>query len=137
MQRRPTVRLARYCGIAHVVLISDACRVAPEGIQAQHVRGQDVFRNDGGGSRAQSVDQFFACELGRTAGETQDPAEAAAAFHAVYTNAMLDALDGFRAEVFDDRKDPADGARYVVPSTYRSPGSWDRDRLGPVRTVLA
>ena len=43
-----SVDLARYCGIPYVVFISDACRSAPEGIQAQNVRGVDVFPNDGG-----------------------------------------------------------------------------------------
>jgi len=38
-----SVELARYCGIQHVVMISDVCRVAPEGIQAQRVWGQDIF----------------------------------------------------------------------------------------------
>src|SRR5438105_2969861 len=62
-----SVELARYCGIQHVVLISDACRVPTESIQAQNVRGQDIFPNDGTGDRAKPVDQFFACFLGRTA----------------------------------------------------------------------
>ncbi|GAB3852537.1 hypothetical protein GCM10027610_081020 [Dactylosporangium cerinum] len=110
-----SVELARYCGIGHVAMISDSCRVAPAGIQAQNVRGQDVFPSDGGGSRAHPVDQFFACRLGRAAGEIQDAREAATGFTAVYTAAMLDALYGFRDEVFDHRTDPVDGARFVVP----------------------
>src|SRR6266481_379603 len=47
-----SVELARYCGIQHVIIISDACRVAPDGIQAQNVRGVDVFPNDGGGDKS-------------------------------------------------------------------------------------
>jgi len=58
-----SVELARYAGIQHVVIISDACRVAPEGIQAQNVRGVDVFPNEGLGDKAKPVDQFFACLL--------------------------------------------------------------------------
>ena len=108
-----SVELARYCGIGNVVIISDACRVAPEGIQAQGVRGQDVFPNDGAGDRARPVDQFFACALGRTAAEIKDPAAAAAGFQAVYTGALLDALNGLRPEVFDDPEGPDDGTRYI------------------------
>src|SRR5882724_2050704 len=68
-----SVELARYCGIKHIVFFSDACRVAPDGLQAQNVRGEDVFPNDGKADRSQPVDQFFACVLGRTAAEIKDP----------------------------------------------------------------
>jgi hypothetical protein len=96
-----SVELARYCGIPHVVVISDACRVAPEGIQAQGVRGQDIFPNDGAGDRAKPVDQFFACTLGRTAAEVKDPQNAAAMYRALYTGAMLEALEGKVFEVLE------------------------------------
>ena len=89
-----SVDLARYCGIPYVVFVSDACRSAPEGIQAQNVRGVDVFPNDGASDRAQPVDQFFACRLGKTAAEIRDPAEAANGFSALYTGAFLDAVSG-------------------------------------------
>jgi hypothetical protein len=88
------VELARYCGVEHVVLISDACRTAAEGIKAQRVNGSDVFPNDGPGERAKPVDQFFACWLGKTAAELKDPAMAASNYSALYTNALLDALYG-------------------------------------------
>lgn len=89
-----SVELARYCGINHVVIFSDACRVAPEGLQAQNVRGVDVFPNEGAADRAKPVDQFFACYLGKTAAEIKDPASAASTYSALYTNALLDALSG-------------------------------------------
>lgn len=89
-----SVELARYCGINHVVIFSDACRVAPEGLQAQNVRGVDVFPNEGDADRAKPVDQFFACYLGKTAAEIKDPASAASTYSALYTNALLDALSG-------------------------------------------
>lgn len=110
-----SVELARYCGIQHVVFISDACRVAPEGIQAQYVRGQDVFPNDGSGDRAKPVDQFFACCLGRTAAELRDPAIAASNFSALYTSAMLEGLKGTRPELLEASTAPGDGAHYVRP----------------------
>jgi hypothetical protein len=107
-----SVELARYCGIQHVVVISDACRVAAEGIQAQNVRGQDVFPNDGIGDRSKPVDQFFACFLGKTAAELKDPKVAAANFSALYTNAMLDALGGLEPALLEAGDDTA---RYVLP----------------------
>lgn len=110
-----SAELARYCGIQHVVFISDACRVAADGIQAQNVRGQDIFPNDGPGSTMMPVDQFFACELGRAAYEIRDPADAHRNYRAVYTDAVLDAVSGKRADVLDPAADTDDEAWYVHP----------------------
>jgi hypothetical protein len=111
-----SVEFARFGDIQHVVIISDACRVAPEGIQAQSVRGVPVFPNlEPVGARSKPVDQFFACALGRTAAEVKDPAVAAGNFSALYTNVMLDALTGVRADVLEAGDDPADTFRYVRP----------------------
>ncbi len=110
-----SVELARYCGIRHIVFISDACRIAAEGIQAQNVRGVDIFPNDGTSDRARPVDQFFACLLGKTAAEIKDPAVAAGNFCALYTDALLDALKGRRTDVLERADDPADTAHYVKP----------------------
>ena len=111
-----SVEFARFGDIQHVVIISDACRVAPEGIQAQSVRGVSVFPNlDPVVARSKPVDQFFACALGRTAAEVKDPAIAAGNFSALYTNAMLDALTGARSDLLEPGDDPADVFRYVRP----------------------
>lgn len=110
-----SVELARYCGIGHVVIMSDACRVAPDGIQAQNVRGQDVFPNDGAADKAKPVDQFFACVLGKTAAEIKDPQVAASNYSALYTDALLDALLGQREDIFELSGEPADTARYIKP----------------------
>lgn len=110
-----SVELARYCGINHVVIFSDACRVAPEGLQAQNVRGVDVFPNEGAADRAKPVDQFFACFLGRTAAEIKDPASAASTYSALYTNALLDALNGQRRDVLEMLDVQGDTSFYVRP----------------------
>jgi hypothetical protein len=115
-----SVELARYCGIKHVVFISDACRVAPEGLQAQNVRGVDIFPNDGAIDRTRPVDQFFACFLGRTAAELKDPAEAAQTYSALYTNALLEALSGQRQEVIELSDTAGDTSRYVRASKLES-----------------
>lgn len=112
---RGSVELARYCGIGHVVVISDACRVAPEGIQAQNVRGIDVFPNESASDRAKPVDQFFACLLGRTAAEIKDPNDAAGGFSALYTDAMLDALSGKSTDVLEPAGVAGDASYYVKP----------------------
>jgi hypothetical protein len=109
------VVLARYCGIPHVVFISDACRVAPEGIQAQNVRGSDIFPNDLPNSQSRPVDQFFACSLGKTAAETKDPKIAAGNYRAIYTDALLDGLLGEVPTIIEDRTDNADPYYYIKP----------------------
>lgn len=115
-----SVELARYCGIQHVVIISDACRVAPEGIQAQNVRGVDIFPNDGAGDKAKPVDQFFACYLGKTAAEIKDPTMAAANYSALYTDALLRALKGECPEILEPADVPGDNAYYVKPLKLES-----------------
>jgi hypothetical protein len=55
------------------------------------------------------VDQFFACVLGTTAAELKDPALAAGNYTALYTKALLDALEGKRSEVLE----AGDAAQYV------------------------
>ena len=114
-----SVDLARYCGIPYVVFVSDACRAAPEGIQAQNVRGVDVFPNDGASDRARPVDQFFACRLGKTAAEIRDPVEAANGFSALYTAAFLDAVSGRAPSLLDAGTEAGDTARYVMPARLR------------------
>jgi hypothetical protein len=108
-----SVELARYCGIQHVVIVSDACRVAPEGIQAQNVRGIDIFPNDGAGDRARPVDQFYACLLGRTAAEIKDAGTAASNYTALYTQALLDGLSGQQLDLLELSGVADDPARYV------------------------
>lgn len=112
---RGSVELARYCGIPHVVMISDACRVAAEGIQAQNVVGQDVFPNNAASDRSHPVDQLFACRLGRTAAEIRDPGEAAAGYSALYTGELLRALHGDVPEVLAAGSDTAGAARFLYP----------------------
>jgi hypothetical protein len=96
-----SVELARYCGIPHVVFISDACRSAAMGTQAQAITGSPIFPNEGRGGQELAVDQFFACTLGSPALEVQDPRDAANAFSSIYTKALLRALKGQNAAVID------------------------------------
>ena len=112
---RGSVELARYCGIPHVAIFSDACRVAPAGIQAQNVQGVDIFPNDGAGDRAKPVDQFFACVLGKTAAEIQDPKAAAGTYTALYTEELIATLRGDRSTALEPSTQAGESARYVRP----------------------
>ncbi len=89
-----SVVLARRCGIGHVVFISDACRTAAEGVQAQGVTGTEIFPNDPVPGPEHPVDLFFAATLGRPALEVKDPAVSTAAFKGIYTAALVDAISG-------------------------------------------
>lgn len=105
--------LAPYCGIPHVVLMSDACRTAAEGIQAQGVTGSEIFPNEGADGSGKPVDQFYACALGQPAHEIKDVEQSAKGFCALYTGAVLDGLRG-QAEV-DWATEGAERVGYVRP----------------------
>jgi uncharacterized protein YraI len=90
---------ARSSSVPHVVFISDACRTAAAGIQAQGILGSTIFRNPPAPGPAKPVDLFFATQVGDPALEIKDPNEAAQGFKAVYTEALLEALRGQRPEI--------------------------------------
>ena len=94
-----SVALATTCGIEHVVLISDACRTAAEGVRAQSVRGSEIFPNCEESEKA--VDVFYACQLGRPSHEVRDPKVTSAEFSALYTGELVPALLGRRAEIVE------------------------------------
>ena len=96
---------AATCGIGHVVLISDACRTAPEGIQAQSVRGGEIFPN--AELDTKPVDQFFACQLGKPSAEVRDPAVSASEFKALYTSELVPALQGKHTKIIEWKDAPA------------------------------
>jgi hypothetical protein len=103
-----SVSLARHCGIPHVVLISDACRTAADSIQAQAVEGSLVFPNTGPAERPGCVDVFYAAAVGRPALEVKDVNATAAGFQAVYTVALVDGLEGSRAELVQVDGEPGE-----------------------------
>jgi hypothetical protein len=96
-----SAKLAEDSGIPHVVFISDACRTAAQGTQGQSVQGSLIFPNDSPAGASMAVDQFFACLLGDPAHEVKDPKVPASEYTALYTGALLEALDGSRAEVYE------------------------------------
>lgn len=99
--------LARQCRIPHIVMLSDACRTAAEGIQATRVTGSELFPNLREGGLEQSVDVFFATSLGRPALEVRDPKEAAKGYRSAYTESLIEPLEGRRPELLESH--PVDG----------------------------
>ncbi len=110
-----SVVLARQCGIPHVVLMSDACRTAADGIQAQNVTGSEIFPNTGGNGVERPVDLFFACSLGKPALEIRDAAATAKAFKALYTDELFAALAGERAALLESTQVGGQECRIVRP----------------------
>ncbi len=86
--------VARYCGIPHVVFISDACRTAGEGVRFQRVTGSVVFPNVANTLLEGAIDQFYACGLGQAAAEVREAAAPEKGFSALYTEALLQGLAG-------------------------------------------
>ncbi|MYS86267.1 caspase family protein [Embleya scabrispora] len=84
---------AQYCGIQHVVLISDACRVLPDGRFRNGLNGFNIFPKgtEGQGGSA-AVDRFYAVMLGKVAYEI--PARGGEPAFGIFSRAFLDALNG-------------------------------------------
>lgn len=99
-----SIRRAQYCGVPHVVFISDACRTAVDNLQAAGITGGLIFPNLHG-RPAIEVDQFYATQLGEPAFEFGDPHAIPSDFNAIYTHVMVEALRGEHRGVVerDDR----------------------------------
>lgn len=113
-----SVQLAKRCGIPHVVILSDACRTAPEGIQAQAIRGSEIFPNQGRGGPQKAVDVFYASLLGEPALEIQDKSVSALRYESLYTAELVSALRGDRRTILSP--DPADRTKvYLRPQPLK------------------
>jgi hypothetical protein len=97
-----SAEVAHHSNIKHVVFFSDACRTAADGLQAQGVTGSIIFENKPLPGPENPVDQFWATRLGDPAYEIKDPNTAAGLYEALYTNALLAALNGEKPEVLED-----------------------------------
>lgn len=114
-----TVDNAHFSAIPHVVLISDACRTAAVGLQAQNITGTSIFPNTLTAPLSQAVDQFFACSLGRPALEVQAGGADPVKFSDVYTEVLLGALNGQRAAALEWEDAPAPTG-YVRPRKLKA-----------------
>ncbi|MBO9522874.1 MAG: caspase family protein [Nocardioidaceae bacterium] len=98
-----TITDAKRGTVPHVVVISDACRTAPEGIQAQNVLGGSIFPNVLSGQQCK-VDVYYATAVGRPSAEIQTEEESVKSYRGVFTEVLLEALGGRYRTAFLRRK---------------------------------
>ncbi|HYC87668.1 MAG TPA: hypothetical protein VEO54_00525 [Thermoanaerobaculia bacterium] len=96
---------ARYCGVPHVVFLSDACRTAPADTQGQSIDGDPLFPNSDWEGLENKVDLFWACTLGAPSLEIKDPNDSAKR-HAVFTDELIAALKGTYPEILKEAETP-------------------------------
>lgn len=112
-----SIQLARYCGVGHVVVVSDACRTAAEGIQALGISGTEIFPNDPADGMERPVDAFFSCARGKPSLEVRDVVESTLAFSALYTEVLLECLTGQNAAVLE--RVVEDGATFGLVRSWK------------------
>jgi hypothetical protein len=96
-----SIDLAKQCTVPHVVFISDSCRTPATGMQHHSIRGSEIFPIAEVSGPDRSVDVFYACLPGAPSFEVKDPNDTAKAYTAVYTDALVDALNGGDGIEFD------------------------------------
>jgi hypothetical protein len=113
-----SVHLAKRCGIPHVVIVSDACRTAPQGIRMGSVRGSEIFPPDLRPGPQRAVDVFYASLLGEPALEIPDTGTSVSRYVSLYTDELVAALSGERKAILS--ADPADQQKvYLRPHPLR------------------
>lgn len=95
---RSTVERANYCGLDHVVLISDACRTTPKTVQGMGMMGRPLFPNIKAGAKRAYVDVFYATELGAPSNEINNK-ESTEGYRAIFTDSVLYALHGKNSDI--------------------------------------
>jgi hypothetical protein len=93
------ISLARAGAFDHVVFLSDACRTPTQGLQYSRIIGSDIFPNIVDFELERPVDVFFATALGAPALEVIQESRQ---YQAVFTEALLDALNGSLPEAISD-----------------------------------
>lgn len=92
------IALAQAGAFEHVVFLSDACRTPTQGVQYSRIIGGDIFPNIEDTERERSVDIFFGTSLGAPALEVLQT-ETSKQYQAMFTEALLDALNGKIPEI--------------------------------------
>jgi hypothetical protein len=85
---------ARYCGIPHVVFISDACRTLATTMASQSAAGSNIFPSPNLTHPQGTVDAYYATSLGDAALEADAGAATGNQFEALYTSLLTKALCG-------------------------------------------
>ena len=112
---RESIELARRCGIPNVIFVSDACRSAPQSIDAASVKGSLIFpSNEVVDTFPPEVDQFYAALPGKPAFETV-VGESAARHEGIFTHCFLLAYSHPDNNMIHKVKDNSETI-YVVPN---------------------
>jgi hypothetical protein len=116
---RGSEHLARYCGVPHVVFVSDACRLAADTINAQNVTGTDIFPNEQHSETELPVDLFYACALGKPSHEARDVNETSGGYKALYTHLLCAALCFEEPDAVEWVVEDGQSVGYVRPRRLR------------------
>lgn len=111
---------ARYCGIPHVIFVSDACRSGGANHRHRSVSGGSAFPVPDSFDHDGEVDTFYATRPGDPALEFKDDRAATANYKGVFTDCLLAALKGKEPTVV---KEATEGGvtRWLVPSRPLKP----------------
>jgi len=117
-----SLEFARRVGVRHVVFISDACRTAPEGINAQPVTGTSLFPNIDVYGKTW-IDLYYATRVGDPALEIQDKDVSAERYTSLFTSVFVRALLGDPSELLTAATDGGpDGALTTWTLSENLPG---------------
>ena len=116
------IALAQAGAFEHVVFLSDACRTPTQGVQYSRIIGSDIFPNIEDTERERSVDIFFGTSLGAPALEVLQT-ETGNRYQAMFTEALLDALNGKIPEIIVDGRVRARPMKRALPKQV-----WDKIR---------
>ena len=106
---------ARYCGVEHIIFVSDACRSGGPTHQHRSVTGASVFPPPKTYDFDGKLDAFYATRPGDTALEYKTEQEAVDSYRGLFTEALLHALQGNVPDVVREYTD--DGSqRWLITS---------------------
>jgi len=108
---------ARYCGVPHVVFISDVCPAPSHLLSENPLYGTIVFPNMGVRVESWPVDCLYARPLELSWEEASAWQGKDAVFSTAYTTLLLEALQGRDEELLDRGMD---GAYYVSPARLQA-----------------
>lgn len=111
---RLSSEFARYCGIPHVIFVSDACRSGGMTHQHRSVVGSSMFPNTPIDTNASEIDVFYATRPGDVALEVSDQNKAIGGYKGIFTECLLSALNGNVPQVV--AKSTKNTIKWVIPS---------------------
>ena len=104
---------ARYCGIEHVIFISDACRSNPPSVQFSAITGSQIFPNQSPNAISPEVDVFYATRPGDPALEIP-PDDASSEYRGIFSECLVEALSGSVPKIIVTL--PGNPVSRVIPS---------------------